>query len=86
MFGTLPGCLGTLFTNSICNPIRNQVLTWGMLQGELNIPEFWENRTEILKCRWIGDPVMSVDPVKDAKAKILMIDNFLLDYEKVKIK
>tara|TARA_R110000796_G_scaffold10941_1_gene36641 strand:+ start:5443 stop:6900 length:1458 start_codon:yes stop_codon:yes gene_type:complete len=71
-----------LFTNSICNPIRNQVLTWGMLQGELNIPEFWENRTEILKCRWIGDPVMSVDPVKDAKAKILMIDNFLLDYEK----
>ena len=25
---------------------------------------------------------MSVDPVKDAKAKILMIDNFLLDYEK----
>tara|TARA_R110001632_G_scaffold81535_1_gene181585 strand:- start:222 stop:1679 length:1458 start_codon:yes stop_codon:yes gene_type:complete len=71
-----------LFTNSICNPIRNQILTWGMLQGELNIPEFWENRTEILKCRWIGDPVMSVDPIKDAKAKILMIDNFLLDYEK----
>ena len=71
-----------LFTNSICNPIRNQIITWGMLQGELNIPEFWENRTEILKCRWIGDPVMSVDPVKDAKAKILMIDNFLLDYEK----
>ena len=25
---------------------------------------------------------MSVDPVKDIKAKILMLDNFLIDYEK----
>lgn len=71
-----------LFENSFCNPIRNQVITWGILQGDIIIPEFWENRTSILECRWIGDPVMSVDPIKDAKAKILMIDAFLLDREK----
>jgi len=71
-----------LFINSFCKPTREQVITWGILQGDLVVPDFFENRTAYLKAMWIGDPMGSVDPVKDVKAQILMIDNFLGTREK----
>ena len=71
-----------LFNNSFNKPTREQVITWGVLQGDLVVPDFFENRTAYLKAMWIGDPMGSVDPVKDVKAQILMIDNFLGTREK----
>ena len=71
-----------LFINSFCKPTREQVITWGVLQGDLIIPDFFENRSAYLKAMWIGDPMGSVDPVKDVKAHILAIDNFLGTREK----
>jgi len=72
----------SLMVNSFCNPIRNQVITWGILQGDIFIPEFFNSRNDFLKCRWIGDPVMSVDPTKDVRSKVEAINNYLLDREK----
>lgn len=70
-----------IFINSFCKPIRDQVITWGVLSGDLNIPEFFENRTAILRAIWMGDPMGSVDPVKDVKAKVAAIDAHLVTRE-----
>jgi lambda family phage portal protein len=71
-----------LFINSFCKPTRDQVITWGILQGDIIIPEFFENRSEFLKCRWIGEPIMSVDPMKDINAKVKSIENNLTTYDR----
>jgi len=70
-----------LFNNSFNKPIREQVITWGILQGDLDVPDFFENRSAYLKAMWIGDPMGSVDPQKDVKAKVTAIDNHLLTRE-----
>ena len=66
-----------IFNRLFNNPIRNQVIEWAVLNGKLNIPGFFENKTEFLRSEWIGDAMGSVDPVKDAKAKISLIENHL---------
>lgn len=70
-----------LFIISFCKPIRDQVVTWGILNGDLYIPEFFENRSAILNCMWIGEPMGSVDPGKDIKANIEAINARLKTYE-----
>ena len=57
-----------LFVTSYCNPIRNQVLTWAILSGQLNIPEFATYGTKLFRAKWIGEAMGSVDPGKDIKA------------------
>tara|TARA_R110001632_G_scaffold40001_2_gene99884 strand:+ start:390 stop:1826 length:1437 start_codon:yes stop_codon:yes gene_type:complete len=71
-----------IFNAKFNNPIRNQVIEWGVLKGDLNIPDFFNNKDEYLNCEWLGDTQGSVDPVKDAKAKIALIDNNLTTREK----
>ncbi|MCK4975098.1 MAG: phage portal protein, partial [Sulfurimonas sp.] len=58
------------FNNSFNKPTREQVLTWGILQGDTSlsnseIQSFFDNRSAYLKAIWIGDPMGSVDPTKD---------------------
>ncbi|RLA80373.1 MAG: hypothetical protein DRG78_11145, partial [Epsilonproteobacteria bacterium] len=72
-----------LFNNSFNKPIREQVIIWGVLQGDIPAPaDFFENKAAYLKCMWLGSPIGSVDPLRDANAKVKMIDNFLLTREK----
>lgn len=66
-----------LFVNSFCKPTRDQVITWGILQGDLIVPDFFDYRSAYLKAIWTGDPMGSVDPIKDVKAKVMTIDNLL---------
>lgn len=70
-----------LFNNSFNKPIREQVITWGILQGDLIVPDFFENRSAYLRCIWLGAPMGSVDPQKDIKAKVAAIDNNLCTRE-----
>ena len=74
-----------LFVNSFCKPIRDQVITWGILQGDLIVPDFFENRSAYLKAIWIGDPMGSVDPQKDVKAKKMAKDENWLTNEQATI-
>ena len=60
------------------NPIRNQVIEYGVLKGDLDIPGFFDFKSDYLKCQWEGDAIGSVDPVKDVKAKIAAIDGLLM--------
>ena len=71
-----------IFNAKFNNPIRNQVIEWGVLKGDLIIPNFFNNKDEYLNCEWLGDTQGSVDPVKDAKAKVTLIDNNLTTREK----
>ena len=74
-----------LFISSFIKPIRDQVITWGVLSGDLDIPDFFENRSAYLQCMWIGDPMGSVDPQKDVKAKATAIDAHLLTREQATV-
>ncbi len=74
-----------LFITSFCKPTRDQVITWGVLNGDLDVPDFFENRSAYLKSIWIGDPMGSVDPQKDVKAKVSAIDNHLLTREQATV-
>ncbi len=69
------------FNNSFNKPIREQVIVWGILQGDIIIPDFFEHKTAYLEAMWIGDAMGSVDPTKDIKAKVLAIDNNLCTRE-----
>lgn len=70
-----------LFINSFCKPIRNQVLEWAILQGDIKIPEFLEYGKTLFDCVWMGEPMGSVDPQKDIKAKAMAIDYNLGTHE-----
>lgn len=74
-----------IFVNSFCKPTRDQVITWGVLSGQLDIPEFFDNRTALLRATWLGSPMGSVDPMKDVKAKVAAVDAFLTTREKATI-
>ncbi len=74
-----------LFITSFCKPTRDQVITWGVLQGDLVIPNFFEHRAAYLNAMWLGDPMGSVDPMKDVNSKIKAMDNFLLTGEQASI-
>jgi len=72
-----------LLVNSFCKPIRQQVLMYAVLSGQISVPNnFFEYANQYLRGVWIGDPVGSVDPIKDAKAKILLINARLGTHEK----
>lgn len=66
-----------IFNSQFNNPIRNQVIEWGVLTGRLDIPGFAENKAQFLRCEWTGDAMGSVDPVKDVNAKVTAITNNL---------
>lgn len=72
-----------IFNKQFNNEIRRAVILWGVLKGDLIIPNFLENIETFLKCEWTGETAGSVDPIKDAKAKILLIDNNLTTRTKV---
>lgn len=66
-----------LFNSQFNNPTRDQVIEWGVLKGKLVIPGYFDNKAQFNKCEWTGDPMGSVDPVKDVNAKVIAIDNNL---------
>lgn len=74
-----------ILITSFCKPTRDQVITWGILQGDIVIPEFFENRAAFLNAIWLGDPMGSVDPMKDVNAKIKAVDNCLSTKEQATI-
>jgi len=72
-----------LLVNSFCKPIRQQVLLYAVLSGQISVPNnFFQYINQYLRGVWIGDPVGSVDPIKDVKAKIAAINENLLTREK----
>jgi lambda family phage portal protein len=53
--------------------VYEEVITSAVLSGELNIPDFWQNKAKYLKHRWIEPGWSWIDPVKEANAnKIAM--------------
>lgn len=71
-----------LFNRQFNNPVRDQVIEWGILKGDLDIPGYFENKKAYNRCEWIGDSIGSVDPVKDANAKKTLIESRLTTYTK----
>lgn len=51
-----------------CDPIYELWLEEAVQRGEIEAPDFYENRTAYCACRWIGPGRGWVDPLKEAQA------------------
>jgi lambda family phage portal protein len=62
---------------NLCMPIWSLLLEEAYLMGELPILDFYSNRSEYIKARWIAPGWKWVDPEKEANASVTAIDNNL---------
>lgn len=54
-------------------------------KGRIKLPgnvNFWERRSAICRCDWIGSGRMSIDGIKEVKESILLIESGLSTYQK----
>lgn len=70
------------FGGKFCRPIWELVIEEAYLRGMLDLPDFYENRTEYLRAAWVGGSWGWVDPQKEILASKLAIDFGLSTYSK----
>ena len=56
-------------------PTYEMVIEEAVLSGELKLPNFFKNKKEWTRCRWIAEGWEWVDPLKEAQASVLAHDN-----------
>ncbi len=60
-----------------CRPVWRRFVTMAVLSGALPARDFERNPTPYLAARWIAPGWDWVDPLKDAQAQVLALDNLL---------
>eukprot|EP01037_Dinobryon_pediforme_P017839 gene17839-18067_t len=58
-----------------CRPVWNWFLTDAVLAGELQIPDFVQNKRKYLAVKWFPPRMEWVDPLHDLQAEKLAVDN-----------
>ncbi len=74
------------FTDGFCQPIYEMWLTEAVARGRIRAPGFFTNpliRAAWCGAKWIGPVQGSLDPLKEAKAAILMVDRGIKTYAEV---
>ncbi|CAM5771971.1 hypothetical protein LMIY3S_03687 [Labrys miyagiensis] len=59
----------------MCRPIWQRWLTDAVISGEIDIPDFLENKREYFKVKWIPPRFDWIDPLRDIQAEKLAVDN-----------
>ncbi len=65
-----------------CTPVYELVLEEAVNAGIIEAPGFYENRYAYSKCLWVGDGRGWIDPVKEAQAAKIRMDNNLSTLER----
>lgn len=73
---------GTLVPQ-LLRPIWRQVVTWAVLSGELDAPDFEANPRDYLACEWLPPAFMQVDPFKQVQADVAEMDAGLTSRRKL---
>ena len=62
-------------SNKLCQPVYEMLLEEAYLRGELDVPDYYARRYDYNKARWITPGWQWVDPLKEAEAAELSINN-----------
>lgn len=62
---------------NLCQPTYEMILEEAFLNRDLPITDFYQNKYEYCRSRWMGQGWSWVDPIKDVQASILAISNNL---------
>lgn len=62
-------------SNKLCQPVYEMLLEEAYLRGELAVPDYYARRYDYNKARWITPGWQWVDPLKEAQAAELSINN-----------
>ena len=62
------------FSTKFCQPCYELVLEEAYLRGKFDAPDFYQNKSEYCRTRWIGPARGWVDPVKEVEASRKAID------------
>lgn len=65
----------SILVHQFCRPIWKRFVTTAVLSGALPVSEFETNRSDYFAVKWVPPGWSWVDPEKDAKAEVLLIDN-----------
>ncbi len=61
--------------NIVNKIIKEQIITFGIIKGDLKLKNYFENKKEYNETLFIGEPTGSIDRLKDAKALAVMVEN-----------
>jgi lambda family phage portal protein len=56
-------------------PVYSMWLEEAVSMGQVEAPDFYENKAAYTRCKWIGPPRSQIDPVKEAQASALRLQN-----------
>jgi len=65
----------TWLAKRLCQPCWEMVLEEAWLRGELDAPDFLQNKREYTRARWIPNGWQWVDPIKEAKGSEISLKN-----------
>lgn len=68
------------FASKFCRPLWGLVIEEAYLRGMLDLPDFYEHRTEYLRVNWVGGSWGWVDPQKEILSSKMAIDFGLSTY------
>lgn len=64
-----------------CDPIYELWLEEAIHSGRIEAPDFYENKAAYCACKWVGPGRGYIDPVKEAQAQGIRLDNSLSTLE-----
>jgi lambda family phage portal protein len=53
---------------TFCMEVYTSWLIWAVLAGEINIPDFWQNKKKYMRHKWYPPGWSWIDPLKEVKA------------------
>lgn len=67
----------------LLRPIWRQVVTWGVLSGELDAPDFEASPRDFMAVEWLPPAFMQVDPMKQVQADVAEMEAGLTSRRKL---
>jgi lambda family phage portal protein len=69
--------------NNFCKPVYKVFMDTAVLSGALDIPDYWKNRAEYTKARWVTPGWSWIDPQKEAAASNMLLTDGLTTREEL---
>jgi lambda family phage portal protein len=73
---------GTLVPQLLA-PVWRDVVTWAVLSGSVDAPDFEANPRAYLRCEWLPPKPMQVDPIKQVQADVAELEAGLTSRRKL---
>lgn len=59
-----------------CEQVRREVIDWAVLTGKLDLPGYFANRRDYLRCVWVDPGTELLDPMREGRAEAEAIKGY----------